>query len=65
MILSLVGILQLYTHQLDVKTAFLNAPMTEAVWVKPQNSDLFEYSDDAENVPGSYTECKRTSEAEC
>ncbi len=25
----------MYTHQLDVKTAFLNAPMTETVWVKP------------------------------
>jgi hypothetical protein len=33
--LSLVGILMLFTHQLDVKTAFLNAPMEEDVWVKP------------------------------
>jgi len=33
--LSLVGILQLYTFQMDVKTAFLNAPMHETVWVKP------------------------------
>jgi hypothetical protein len=24
----------LFTHQLDVKTAFLNAPMEEDVWVK-------------------------------
>jgi hypothetical protein len=33
--LSLVGILMLFTHQLDVKTAFLNARMEEDVWVKP------------------------------
>jgi hypothetical protein len=43
--LSLVGILQMYTHQLDVKTAFLNAPMTETVWVKPQIADFLVDSD--------------------
>ena len=33
--LSLVAIMQLFTYQLDLKTAFLNAPLEEEVYCKP------------------------------
>jgi hypothetical protein len=33
--LSYVAILDLYTGSLDIKTAYLNAPIQESVWMKP------------------------------
>ena len=32
---SLVGILNLHNYQLDIKTAFLNAPLEEVIYVNP------------------------------
>ena len=32
--MSLVGVLNLHTYQLDIKSAFLNAPLEEVIYVK-------------------------------
>lgn len=39
--LSLVAIYSLFTGSLDIKTAFLNAPMTDDVWMEPPSNLLF------------------------
>jgi hypothetical protein len=39
--LSLVAIYSLFTGSLDIKTAFLNAPMTDDVWIEPPSNLLF------------------------
>jgi tetrahydromethanopterin S-methyltransferase subunit B len=39
--LSLVAILQLFTLQMDIKTAFLNADIEETVFVKPVYDRIF------------------------
>ena len=39
--LTLVAIYFLFTGSLDIKTAFLNAPMTEDVWMEPPSNLLY------------------------
>jgi hypothetical protein len=39
--LTLVAIYSLFTGSLDIKTAFLNAPMTDDVWMEPPSNLLF------------------------